>query len=431
MDVETIDLGGVCRVGTTCPERLEIQNDEVEDDETSEGYESLTAKEFYERYSSEQESSSTGDPSDGDDWCICEECEGDIGLMCSANQSLKDSEQKSVTRPRGECARIDVCSRSCKRNCAVTAKTVHAQDELVQGEEYDKESTVCQPCKPQAIEWFLYVNEFMQSEELLMGEIPVVPTVEDESVVLVAIGSYSPIRRCHMEMMHKAREHYAWQGRRVAKARFVPNDEEKSLTVSDKRRPITAAISEENWELDWLECYEGEGVNRSSLEVDDEVLKYTKDRYTWAQLVKVVGPVGLDRQAPVYDRILIHGTSKLLGLLECGLGPALSETVRSAISEIAKLPDHELIQWWQTGGRRASATGFDSDEYRVLTQHCHQSVIAELFQIRRGVRLEPLRPLTANTNSSQNLTRRICAAVSQGFGSSIRSFCTGEDLSVD
>ena len=97
-----------------------------------------------------------------------------------------------------------------------------------------------------------------------------------------------------MGMMHKAREHYAWQGRRVVKAMFVPNDEEKFLTVSDKRHLIRAAISEENGELEWLEYHEGEGVSRSSLEIADEVLECVKGRYPGAQLVKVVGPAGLD-----------------------------------------------------------------------------------------------------------------------------------------
>ena len=105
--------------------------------------------------------------------------------------------------------------------------------------------------------------------------------------------------------------------------------------------------------------------------------------------------------------------------------------MRSAISEMASLLDHELIQWWQAGGRQTSVTEFDSYEYRALTQHCHQSVIVELSQIHRGVRLEPVRSASVNVSSSQNLSRRICAAVSQGFGSSIRSVCAGEDLSID
>ena len=67
VDVRITDLDGVCHVGTTGCECLEAQNDKVKDDETSEDCESITARDFYEKYGSEQESSSTRDPSDGDD----------------------------------------------------------------------------------------------------------------------------------------------------------------------------------------------------------------------------------------------------------------------------------------------------------------------------------------------------------------------------
>ena len=101
MNVRITDLDGVCHVGTTGYECLETQNDEVKDDETAEHCESITAKEFNQKYGSEEEPSSTRDPSDGDDLCICEECEGDVALVCSVNPNVKDPPQESDTLSRG------------------------------------------------------------------------------------------------------------------------------------------------------------------------------------------------------------------------------------------------------------------------------------------------------------------------------------------
>ena len=119
----------------------------------------------------------------------------------------------------------NINARSRWARCSTTAQTVCGQESQSSEDGSDRENDVRHIYEPSKTDRFLYIDQFMRCEELLTSDRLVSLAEENSPIVLMAVGAFEPIRRCHLNLMRRAYEHYAWQGRRVVKGLFVPDND--------------------------------------------------------------------------------------------------------------------------------------------------------------------------------------------------------------
>ena len=111
---------------------------------------------------------------------------------------------------------------------------------------------------------FVCLDHFQRCTEVEGSGAFTTGVCESDGIIIVAFGSFSQPRRCHLDMMQSAREHFAWQGLRVIRGMLVPHVDDSFLTLADRERLLRVAVEEEREDNAWLTCY-GSDMNEDEV----------------------------------------------------------------------------------------------------------------------------------------------------------------------
>ena len=180
----------------------------------------------------------------------------------------------------------------------------------------------------------------------------------DKAIVLLAFGSFSPVRRRDFEIMQRAREYYAWQGIHAIKGFFVPHGDDSFLHISTRKRLLEVAIQEEFGDNSWVSCYSETSAAEQRLTASDTLAGNIQGSYPGACIVNVVG-------SDVALTITHHRSGAFLVVprddnLASDLDQDLQDSdavtspllcVRSTLHRVfTSVPDSGVRQWWINQG---------------------------------------------------------------------------------
>ena len=323
--------------------------------------------------------------------------------------------------PDGPCICDECCPRSsapADEYCAFVSPAVCV--EYDDGADSRGDGSLCQMCTAQPVERSLRADQSLRLTECVQGKEFLWADVLKRPVVLAMGVTANPPRREHFEIMQRARAFCTWRGEEVLRGYFVP----EGGTVSECRvirRALEAAIEEEEGDGAWLECCRPrtQGDPRG-IRVEGD-LTPVAERWPNASVVRVQERVGFS--------LNVKGPARVY-LPPC-IGARASQVVEENLGEIVGSTKEQIERWWSSRGAAPEVPSLGVARYRLLHGYCHHGALVAWFNGICGTELEDEWSWGIGHRSDVSLVSRICAVVSQSFGSSLRSFYTDDDVTAE